>query len=47
MLEANGLVTRKVYPTIPPKTEYTLTKLGRELERVIAAMAEFGQLLAK
>jgi len=47
MLEANGLVTRKIYPTIPPKTEYTLTKLGREMEHVIVAMAEFGQLLAK
>ncbi len=30
MLEAHGLVTRKVYPTIPPKTEYTLTKLGNK-----------------
>ncbi len=46
MLEANGLVTRKIYPTIPPKTEYTLTKLGYELEHVIRAMAQFGQLLA-
>lgn len=45
MLQSNGLVTRKVYPTIPPKTEYTLTKLGREMERIIVAMAEFGQLL--
>jgi len=47
MLEANGLVTRKIYPTVPPKTEYTLTSLGRELEHVIGAMAQFGQLLAK
>ncbi len=47
MLEANGLVNRKIYPTIPPKTEYTLTKLGREMEHVIGAMAQFGQLLAK
>ena len=47
MLEENGLVTRKVYPTIPPKTEYSLTRLGREMERIILAMAEFGQQLAK
>lgn len=47
MLEENGLVTRKIYPTIPPKTEYTLTNLGREMERVINAMAEFGQLLVE
>jgi len=47
MLESEGLVTRKVYPTVPPKTEYTLTGLGREAEQVIRAMADFGILLAK
>ncbi len=46
MLESEGLVTRKVYPTVPPKTEYTLTDLGREAEQVIRAMADFGNLLA-
>ena len=29
-LEADGLLTRTVYPTIPPKVEYSLTKLGTE-----------------
>ena len=43
MLEANGLVTRKIFPTIPPKTEYTLTNLGHEMKQVIDAMAKFGQ----
>ena len=47
MLESNGILTRKAYPTIPPKTEYTLTVLGRELEHVIMSMANFGELLAK
>lgn len=47
MLQSNGLITRKVYPTIPPKTEYTLTELGQEMRHVIGAMAQFGQLLAK
>ncbi len=47
MLEANGLVAREIYPTIPPRTEYTLTKLGREMENVIGAMAQFGQLLSE
>jgi DNA-binding HxlR family transcriptional regulator len=46
MLEQNGLVTRRVYPTVPPKTEYSLTPLGGEMERVIRAMADFGALLA-
>ena len=47
MLQSHGLVTRKIYATVPPKTEYTLTPLGREMERVIRAMADFGMKLAE
>jgi len=45
MLESEGLLRRKIYPTVPPKTEYTLTELGRETEKVARAMAGFGMLL--
>lgn len=42
LLEQQGLVTKTIYPTIPPKTEYALTAKGLALRHVIAAMAVFG-----
>ncbi|MEV6659313.1 winged helix-turn-helix transcriptional regulator [Nocardia fluminea] len=37
-LEADGFVTRTVYPTIPPRVEYELTALGRSLAEPISAL---------
>ena len=45
MLVTHGLVSKEIFPVIPPKTEYRLTPLGRELEQVILAMASFGARL--
>lgn len=45
MLEDHGLVHRRVIPTVPPRTEYTLTEKGRRIEPVLVAMAGFGQML--
>lgn len=41
-LETNGLVTRKVYAEVPPRVEYSMTKLGVTLEPVLDAMAKWG-----
>ncbi|WP_340161340.1 helix-turn-helix domain-containing protein [uncultured Hoeflea sp.] len=46
MLEQAGLITKRIYPTVPPKTEYERTEAGRRIEPVIAAMAAFGAGLA-
>ncbi|MET9320888.1 helix-turn-helix domain-containing protein [Streptomyces sp. NPDC003038] len=40
-LERDGLVTRTVYPTVPPQVEYELTELGRSLSRVVQGLAEW------
>lgn len=37
-LERDGLVTRTIYPTVPPKVEYTLTPLGRTLLGLVDAI---------
>jgi DNA-binding HxlR family transcriptional regulator len=40
-LEADGLVSRKVFERIPPKTEYSLTADGRLIHEPIAAMCRW------
>jgi DNA-binding HxlR family transcriptional regulator len=40
-LERDGLVTRSVEPTIPPKVEYALTDLGRTLLVPVHALAQW------
>lgn len=41
-LEQAGVVHRAVYAEVPPRVEYSLTELGRSLEPVLDAMAEWG-----
>ncbi len=40
-LEADGLVDRKVYAVVPPKTEYSLTGLGKRMHEPIAMLCEW------
>lgn len=41
-LERDGIISRKVYPTVPPKVEYSLTPLGRSLKPIVAALFDWG-----
>lgn len=43
-LEKDGLVTRTIYPTIPPRVDYELTPLGRTLIEPLKVMADWAQL---
>ncbi|HEV7252025.1 MAG TPA: helix-turn-helix domain-containing protein [Mesorhizobium sp.] len=40
-LERDGLVHREVFQVVPPKTEYTLTDLGRQLHEPIALLCRW------
>jgi DNA-binding HxlR family transcriptional regulator len=40
-LERDGFVTRTVYPTVPPRVDYELTALGRDLQEPVAALADW------
>src|SRR6516162_891094 len=42
-LEADGIVSRRVYPTVPPKVEYSLTEYGRSLRRALRAICDWGR----
>ena len=43
-LERDGLVTRTVYPTTPPRVEYELTDLGRSLLGPVNALGAWARL---
>jgi DNA-binding HxlR family transcriptional regulator len=40
-LERDGLLTRTVFPTVPPKVEYELTETGRSLHVQVRALADW------
>lgn len=40
-LESDGLISRQLYPEIPPRVEYELTPLGRSLLDVMMSLGEW------
>lgn len=43
-MEADGIITRTVYPEVPPRVEYTLNELGESLCPVIDEMKKWGSM---
>ncbi|GAA4499358.1 hypothetical protein GCM10023158_23110 [Gluconacetobacter tumulicola] len=41
-LERDGLITRTIFPEVPPKVEYSLSERGRTLHAVITALKDWG-----
>ena len=41
-MEEDGIITRTVYPEVPPRVEYALSGLGESMRPIITAMESFG-----
>ena len=42
-LERDGLLIRTVYPTVPPRVEYTATEMARELRVTLAGLTDWAE----
>ena len=41
-MEEDGLITRTVYPEVPPRVEYALSELGESLKPILDSMVAWG-----
>lgn len=46
-LEADGVISRTVYPQVPPKVEYSITPFGATLEPVLRELAYWAETQVK
>lgn len=42
-MEADGIITRTVYPEVPPRVEYSLTELGKSLKPILDSLWAWGE----
>ena len=42
-LEEDGVINRVLYPVVPPKTEYSLTELGKTLVPIVVSLCKWGE----
>lgn len=43
-MESDGIISRTVYPEVPPRVEYALSELGKKMRPLILDMAAFGEM---
>ena len=41
-MEADGIITRTVYPEVPPRVEYALSPLGETMRPILMALQDWG-----
>ena len=41
-MEADGIITRTVYPEVPPRVEYALSPLGESMRPILMSMQSWG-----
>ncbi|MBM6691298.1 MAG: helix-turn-helix domain-containing protein [Fusobacterium sp.] len=46
-LENDNLINRVIYPVVPPKVEYTLTEIGKDLIPILELLVKWGKNYAK
>ncbi len=42
-LEADGIISRKAYPEVPPRVEYSLSEKGRSLTDIMVSLSEWSR----